>query len=152
MMKDPPFPRQIREDAIMTVAEIMTDTVFTLQPQDTLNDARQLMHLAKIRHTPVTDDDGNFIGLITNRDLLACTISRLAEIDEAVQEEIDVAISVSDVMRRDVYCVTPETSARHAAEVLLEHKYGCLPVLKGRRLVGILTEADYVKLALKTLE
>ncbi len=130
----------------------MTDSVYTLQPGDTLSDAKQLMKLARIRHTPVTDDEGNFLGLITNRDLLACTISRLAELDESVQEEIDLAIRVSDVMRRDVYCVSPETDARHAAEVLFEHKFGCLPVLKGRKLVGILTEADYVRLALKLLD
>jgi len=90
-----------------TVAELMTDTVFTLQPTDSLSDVRSLMHLAKIRHTPVTDDEGNFQGLITNRDLLDCTISRLAEIDKAVQDEIDTAIGVTDVMRRDVVCVAP---------------------------------------------
>ena len=63
------------------VSELMVDTVFTLQPSDNLNDARTLMKLAKIRNTPVTDDEGNFVGLITNRDLLACTISKLADID-----------------------------------------------------------------------
>lgn len=131
-----------------TVGELMTDTVFTLQPSDTLSDARSLMHLAKIRHTPVTDDDGNFEGLISNRDLLACTISRLAEIDEAVQAEIDTAIRVTDVMRRDVMCVTRETPLRDAAQILYEHKFGCLPVLEGRKLVGILTEADYLRLAI----
>lgn len=131
-----------------TVGELMTDTVFTLQPTDTLSDARSLMHLAKIRHTPVTDDDGNFEGLISNRDLLACTISRLAEIDEDVQAEIDTAIRVTDVMRRDVVCVTRETTLRDAAQMLYDHKFGCLPVLEGRKLIGILTEADYLRLAI----
>jgi len=135
-----------------TVAELMTDTVFTLQPTDSLSDVRSLMHLAKIRHTPVTDDEGNFQGLITNRDLLDCTISRLAEIDKAVQDEIDTAIGVTDVMRRDVVCVAPDTSLREAARILYEHKYGCLPVLEGRKLVGILTEADFLKLALMILD
>lgn len=137
---------------MVSVADLMTDTVFTLQPSDTLSDARSLMELAKIRHTPVTDDDGNFQGLISNRDLLACTISRLAEIDHAVQEEIDTAIRVTDVMRRDVVCVEPETSLKEAARLLYENKYGCLPVLKGRRLVGILTEADFLRLAISLLE
>lgn len=137
---------------MVSVADLMTDTVFTLQPSDTLSDARSLMELAKIRHTPVTDDDGNFQGLISNRDLLACTISRLAEIDHAVQEEIDTAIRVTDVMRRDVVCVEPETSLKEAARLLYENKYGCLPVLKGRKLVGILTEADFLRLAISLLE
>ena len=133
---------------MVSVADLMTDTVFTLQPTDTLSDARSLMHLAKIRHTPVTDDEG----LISNRDLLACTISRLAEIDAAVQEEIDTAIRVTDVMRRDVVCVAPETSLREAAQLLYDHKYGCLPVLKGRKLVGIITEADFLRLAIALLD
>ncbi|MCH5277266.1 MAG: CBS domain-containing protein [Desulfovibrionaceae bacterium] len=137
---------------MVSVADLMTDTVFTLQPSDTLSDVRSLMELAKIRHTPVTDDDGTFQGLISNRDLLACTISRLAEIDSAVQEEIDTAIRVSDVMRRDVVCVEPETSLKEAARLLYENKYGCLPVLKGRKLVGILTEADFLRLAISLLE
>ena len=137
---------------MVSVADLMTDTVFTLQPSDTLSDARSLMELAKIRHTPVTDDDGNFQGLISNRDLLACTISRLAEIDHAVQEEIDTAIRVTDVMRRDVVCVEPETSLKEAARLLYENKYGCLPVLKGRKLVGILTEADFLRLTISLLE
>ena len=137
---------------MVSVADLMTDTVFTLQPTDTLSHARSLMHLAKIRHTPVTDDEGNFEGLISNRDLLACTISRLADIDAAVQEEIDTAIRVTDVMRRDVVCVAPETSLREAAQLLYDHKYGCLPVLKGRKLVGIITEADFLRLAIALLD
>ncbi len=137
---------------MISVAELMTDTVFTLQADDTLSDARSLMHLAKVRHTPVTDDEGNFEGLITNRDLLACTISRLADIDEAVQEEIDLAIHVREIMRSDVICVPPETSLREAAQLLYDHKCGCLPVLRGRKLVGIITEADFLRLAMALLD
>lgn len=134
------------------VSELMVDTVFTLQPSDNLNDARTLMKLAKIRNTPVTDDEGNFVGLITNRDLLACTISRLADIDEKVQEEIDTAIRVSDVMQSEVECVTPDTPLREAARLLFDRKCGCLPVLDGRKLVGILTEADFLRLAMILLD
>ena len=136
---------------MITVSELMTDTVFTLQPSDNLNDVRTLMHLAKIRHTPVTDDEGNFLGLITNRDLLSCTISRLAEIDPAVQDEIDEAILVSEVMQRDVVCVSPGTSLREAGSLMYDRKLGCLPVLEGRKLVGILTEADFIRLAISFL-
>ena len=69
-----------------------------------------------------------------------------------MQEEIDTAIRVTDVMRRDVVCVAPETSLREAAQLLYDHKYGCLPVLKGRKLVGIITEADFLRLAIALLD
>lgn len=134
------------------VSDLMTDTVFTLQATDSLGDVRSLMQLAKIRHTPVADDEGNFLGLISHRDLLACTISRLAEIDEAEQAEIDTAIMVKDIMRRDVVCVAPTTLLREAAQLLYDEKYGCLPVLEGRKLVGILTEADFLRLTIALLD
>ncbi len=146
-----PYQTMTREIAMINVSDLMTGTVFTLQPSDNLGDVRTLMHLAKIRHTPVTDDTGNFLGLITNRDLLSCTISKLAEIDEAIQEEIDTAIQVVDVMQTDVVCVNPDTPLRQAASLMYERKLGCLPVLEGRKLVGILTEADFIRLAVSLL-
>ncbi len=133
------------------VSDLMTDTVFTLQASDNLNDVRMLMKLAKVRHAPVTDDAGHFLGLITNRDLLSCTISRLAEIDQAVQDEIDAAILVRDVMQRQVITVSPGTLLKDAASQMYERKVGCLPVLEGRKLVGILTEADFIRLAISLL-
>lgn len=137
---------------MLTVGQFMTDTVFSLQAEDNMLDARHLMTLAKIRHAPVADDQGNFEGLITDRDLLACTISRLAEIDENIQTEIDTAILVKDIMRRDITCTTIDTDIRDAGALLLKHKYGCLPVVKGRTLIGILTEADFIKIALNLLD
>lgn len=137
---------------MLTVGQFMTDTVFTLQQNDNMLDARHLMSLAKIRHAPVTDDNGNFEGLITDRDVLACTISRLAEIDENIQKEIDSAILVKDIMRTDIMCATVDTDIREAGALLLEHKYGCLPVVKERTLVGIITEADFIKIAIKLLD
>lgn len=133
------------------VSDLMTDTVFTLHPDDNLSDVRILMKLAKIRHTPVVDDEHNFLGLISHRDLLDCTISRLAEIDESIQNEIDSAISVQEVMHREIMCVHPNTLLRDAAQVLFEEKYGCLPVLDGRRLVGIVTESDFLRLSIVLL-
>ncbi len=134
------------------VKEFMTDTVFTLQAEDNMLDARHLMNLAKIRHAPITDDYGNFEGLVTDRDLLACTISRLAEIDENIQREIDSTVLVKDIMNKDIICVTEDTDIKDAAMLLLEYKYGCLPVVKGRSLVGIITESDFIKISLKLME
>ncbi len=134
---------------MFTVKEFMTDTVFTLQADDNMLDARHLMTLAKIRHAPITDDFGHFEGLVTDRDLLACTISKLAEIDENIQKEIDSTILVKDIMNRDIICVTEDTDIRDAGKLLLEYKYGCLPVVKGRTLIGIITEADFIKISLK---
>ena len=114
------------------VSDLMTNRVFTLRRTDTLQDVRSLMQLAKIRHIPVTEDGDHFVGLLTHRDLLGYAVSHLAEINQEEQAEIESAILVG--------------------EILYRNKYGCLPVLDDdRKLVGIITEADFLRLAIALL-
>ena len=129
------------------VSDLMTSRVFTLRRTDTLQDVRSLMQLAKIRHIPVTEDGDRFVGLLTHRDLLG-----YAEINREEQEEIESSILVGDIMQTDVRTVAPDTLLREAAEILYRNKYGCLPVLDGdNKLVGIITEADFLRLAIALL-
>ncbi len=134
------------------VSDLMTSKVFTLQRTDTLQDVRSLMQLAKIRHIPVTEENNRFVGLLTHRDLLGYAVSHFAEIDQQEQEEIESSIMVGEIMQTDVRTVTPDTLLREAAEILYRNKYGCLPVLdEERNLVGIITEADFLRLAIALL-
>lgn len=134
------------------VADLMTTSLFTLKRSDSLRDARSLMQLARIRHVPIIDARGSFVGLLTHRDILAATISRFADVDEHVQGEIDAGIPVGEIMQTGVVTVPPSMMLRDAAEILLHNKYGCLPVLDGERLVGIVTEADFLKLTISLLD
>lgn len=135
------------------VSDLMTSKVFTLQRTDTLRDVRALMHMAKIRHIPVTDDHEHFVGLLTHRDLLGYTVSHLADIGQEEKDELESAIMVGDIMRTDVLTVTPDLLLREAAQILYRHKYGCLPVLdESRKLVGIITEADFLRLSIALLQ
>lgn len=133
------------------VAELMTEKVFTLQRIDTLRDVRSLMELSKIRHIPVVDEKGLFIGLVTHRDLLSYTVSKLAAIEADVQAEIESAIMVGDIMRTGIATVTPNTLLQEAADTLYRNKYGCLPVVVEGKLVGIITESDFLRLAIALL-
>ena len=134
------------------VSDLMTNRVFTLRRRDTLQDVRSLMQLAKIRHIPVTEDGDHFVRLLTHRDLLGYAVSHLAEINQEEQAEIESAILVGDIMQTDVKTVSPDTLLREAAEILYRNKYGCLPVLDDdRKLVGIITEADFLRLAIALL-
>ena len=134
------------------VSDLMTSKVFTLQRTDTLQDVRALMQLAKIRHIPVTGEDNRFMGLLTHRDLLGYAVSHLAGIGQEEQEEIESSIMVGEIMQTDVRTVSPNTLLREAAETLYRHEYGCLPVLDDdRKLVGIITEADFLRLAIALL-
>jgi len=142
----------MKENTMLLVKDLMTRDVFSLKKDDNLAAARDLMKLARIRHIPIVDEKDNFIGLITHRDILSATISRLAGIDPRTQEELDASIPICEIMRTDVTTTTPDTKLKDAASILLKHKYGCLPVVEGQKLIGILTEADFLTLTISLME
>lgn len=137
---------------MLTVGDLMTTQLFTLLASDTLYTARQIMDMARVRHVPIVDGADNFVGLITQRDMLALAVSKLSDIDQQTQNELDAGVPLSEIMRTDTATVTPKTLLRDAAQTLLDHKYGCLPVLEGRRLVGIITEADFLRLTISLMD
>lgn len=134
------------------VKDIMTRDVFTLNYKDSLSAAKDLMNLARIRHIPIVDDKGNFVGLVTHRDILAATVSELAEMDRDTQNAIESGIPVSEIMQLDVVTVAAEMPLQRAAKLLLEEKFGCLPVVCKGKLCGIITEADFLRLTISLLE
>ncbi|GFK95788.1 Hypoxic response protein 1 [Fundidesulfovibrio magnetotacticus] len=137
---------------MLTVQDLMTTQVFTLLESDTLYTARQIMEMARVRHVPIVDAQDRFIGLITHRDMLALAVSKLSEIDQSTQDELDAGIPLKETMRQDVATVAPDTRLRDAAQMLLEHKYGCLPVVDDGKLVGIITEADFLRLTISLMD
>jgi len=134
------------------VKDIMTEDVFTLRETDSLSAARDLMNLARIRHIPIVNENDAFVGLVTHRDILAATVSKLADIDSATREEIEASIPVREIMQREVTTTSENTSLKEAANILLRGKFGCLPVLRRSKLVGIITEADFLRLTIQLLE
>ena len=72
--------------------------------------------------------------------------------DPETQNEIDAGIPIKEIMRTDLRTVGPDDALKDAARILLNHKYGCLPVVKNGVLVGIITEADFLKLTIQLLE
>jgi CBS domain-containing protein len=138
---------------MITVQELMSDTLHTLSTHDTIHTARELMLEKRIRHVPIVDNRGNLVGLLTKHDVLAVSISTLAEVENTVRDELEEGIPIGEVMITDLMVGYPTTSLREAAQFMLEQKHGCLPILStDQKLVGILTEADFVKLALHLIE
>ena len=129
----------------------MTEEVFVLHATQTLELVRSLMRIKHVRHVPIVDPDNTFVGLLTHRDLLSQTISHLAEVDENEQEYIDRHIHIMNIMKTDIVTADPEMDVCEAITMLLNHKYGCLPVISDTKLVGIVTEADFLKLTLDLL-
>ena len=137
---------------MLKVKDIMTTEVFVLNSTHTLELVRSLMRIKHVRHVPIVDPDNTFVGLITHRDLLAQTISHLADVDDDEQEYLDRHIHIMNIMKTDILAVDQEMDVCTAITQLLENKYGCLPVVENGKLVGIVTEADFLELTLSLLQ
>jgi CBS domain-containing protein len=123
-----------------TVGELMTRDLVTLKETQNLALADELLRLHRIRHLPVVRE-GKLVGLITHRDLLKAA-------SQKGQDPARQPSWAADIMNRDVRTVRPETSLRDAVKVMLDNKFGCLPVVGDNgNLLGILTEADLVRYA-----
>jgi len=135
----------------MTVRDLMSTDLVTLTEDETLAHAQRCMARGRIRHLPVVRDT-QLVGLMTHRDLLAASFSIFADVDHHEQRRIFVTVPVVEAMHRDVVTVSPDLSVKEAAKILLKNKYGCLPVVDGSGdLVGILTEADFLRLTVRLL-
>jgi CBS domain-containing membrane protein len=133
---------------MFSIEAIMSTNLITLPPSATLAEARTLMHDHRIHHIPVLEGD-KLTGLISLTNVLAATDSFLRKDGSRMHAS---TISIADVMVTDVATVDVDASLRHAALFLEKHKIGCLPVLDGDQLVGIITDTDFVAVAINLLE
>jgi CBS domain-containing protein len=134
---------------MITVDEFMTTEPCTLRETNTINDARQIMTEKHIRHIPITDSENHVLGLVTQRDVLAATGPASVKSDSL---ELKADITLSEIMIRNVSVIHQSDSLRQAALHLQAHKYGCLPVVSDGRLVGIVTDSDFIAIAINLLE
>jgi len=128
---------------------IMTTDVITVPLSADLSTARSLMRKHRIRHLPVVNDSGACVGLLTSTDVLAASDSLLREENERLQT---AEIPIADVMVTEIATVSPGASLRKAAMFLEKHRIGCLPVIDDGKLVGIITDTDFVSVAINLLE
>jgi CBS domain-containing protein len=132
----------------MRVRDLMSAEVATVRRNDKLVIADDLMNLGRIRHTPVLDDHSDeVVGILSQRDLFRGALARAIGYGGHAQQKLLGTLMVKDVMTTEPLTTTPDTPLADAARLMLERKIGCLPVLEGGKLVGILTESDFVRLA-----
>lgn len=130
------------------VSEIMTRDVIGLPPSASLAEARTLMQRHHIRHLLILEDN-RLIGLVSQRDILAAQESSL---EQGLNGQFLEQHSVADIMIKEVTTVSPKAGIREAALYLQKHKYGCLPVIDKEQLVGIVTDSDFVAVAIHLME
>ena len=127
------------------VEDYMTTQLFTVQEDELLEMVAFLMERNQIRHVPVEDEQNRLVGLVSYRSILRMASDMGNEGDKGTTP-------VKTIMERDPVCVTPETSTLEAIDMMRKNAVSCLPVLKGEKLVGLVTEADFMPIAYELLE
>ena len=129
------------------VGDVMTRDVATVTEDDNLANLLGTMSTMRFRHVPVVDD-GRLVGLLTERDVLAMSASNLLPKSGEQDRFLKERFRVRDVMVTDLITSRAETPLSEAAQLMLDKRLGCLPVVDGDNvLVGILTQSDFVRLA-----
>lgn len=131
----------------LLVRELMSQPVLTLGRNDKLSIADDLLEQQRIRHIPVLDADGRLCGIISQRDLFRGALLRALGYGSRLAEKMLDSLPVKEAMSSPVHTVGPDTPAADAARVMLEKKVGCLPVVADGKLLGIVTESDFVEAA-----
>ena len=124
------------EQGYRTVGQFMTTDLFTVKPDDVVDLAASVMDWRHIRHVPVEDEEGRLVGLVTHRGLLRLMSSGKRE---------GHTTSVREVMVANPLTVSPSTPSLEAIEIMRGNRVGCLPVVEGNELVGIVTSYDFLE-------
>jgi CBS domain-containing membrane protein len=128
----------------MRVRDLMEKELVTLEASDTLDLADDLMQLGRIRHMPVVSRAG-VVGILSQRDLFRAAVSSALRFRRAVEKEWLAKIPVQEVMTSHVFTVGPDDSVRSAVDLMLAKRIGCVPVVEGGKLVGLLSESDCLR-------
>lgn len=128
----------------LRVRDVMTREVATLERNDKLSTADSVMRLGRIRHMPVLDEDGRLAGIVSQRDLFRGALLKALGYGASAEKRMLDLLVVKEVMTTGVVTIGPDRPLSEAARLMVERKLGCLPVVDGEKLVGILTETDFV--------
>jgi CBS domain-containing protein len=126
------------------VRDIMSEKVVTISAGDRLSTVEDIMTLGHVRHMPVVRS-GQLVGVVSERDLLRASLSNLTDFGSEHRRAFLHAVEINRVMSSPPIVIPAEASVEEAALVMAEKKIGCLTVVQGDALVGMLTETDVLR-------
>jgi CBS domain-containing protein len=136
----------MRVDSNLRVRDIMTTELLTVERNQSLVAADDLMRQGRVRNALVVDEDGTLAGVVSQRDLFHSGLLKALGYGTHAKHKALEDLRVKDAMTAELETTTPDTLLRDAARLMASAKIGCLPVLDAGRLVGIITEGDFVLL------
>ncbi len=134
---------------MIKVKEIMTENVVTLSADDSLLKAKSIMTKKDIRHLPIINKKKHIVGLVTLHDILNAATSCL---EKNTQDNKLSKVPVSRIMTREVRIISANESLKAAGLIMEQLKFGCVPVVHKKKLVGIITDTDFVGVAINLIE
>ena len=134
----------------MRVVDVMTTDPLTVTPTETIGEADELMNTNRIRQLPVVEGK-ELVGIVTDRDIRSFLGGSLLEDPEAREKALNA--KVSEIMTTEPITVSPEDDLEEAVGLLIEEKFGGIPVVdKSAGLVGIVTYVDVLRCFLNRLQ
>lgn len=136
-----------------TVGQLMTVDPLCVTRDASLKDAHDLMREKNIRHIPVIDSNGELVGMLTQKIMVARVMGLMAQYGATALERKEKQQLVADMMVTDFAAVSPGQSLKEVAGFFVKNRHGCMPVVdENNKLKGILTSSDFVRLAAQLLE
>lgn len=130
----------------LRVKDIMSRDVRTVKRNDQLAVADSLLKQERIRHLPVIDEDGEVCAVVSQRDLFRGALLRSLGYGARAEDAMLRQVVVKEAMSAEIHTTTPDAPLAEAARRMIERRVGCLPVIDAGKLVGMVTETDFVRL------
>lgn len=135
----------------MFVRDRMTAKPVTITTDTSLRDALDIVRSNPFRHLPVVDDDGKLVGIVTEKDLVYAAPTSTTTMSIFEVNYILSRMHVDRVMKTRVITVGPDLPIEEAARVMIDHRIGCLPVVVGDKLLGIISDTDIFRVFVEGL-
>ena len=126
----------------MNVLDIMTAKPITIRGDKSLRAGLELMHEHHVKHLPVISTQGHLVGVLSDRDCRHALNSPFIMRERWQDEDLSIRVQIRSVMTPAPIIVEPDAPADEAARMMLQHRIGCLPVMRAETLVGIVTRSD----------
>jgi len=135
----------------MLVRERMSRNPVTITSDMPITDALRVMRQNQVRKLPVLDQDGEMVGIVSEKDLLYASPSPASSLSIYEMHYMLSRLNVTELMTTDVITISPDIPLEEAARIMTDNKIGGLPVMEDGKLVGIITETDIFKVFLELL-
>lgn len=135
----------------MYVGWNMKMNLLTVLPETPVFKAREMMNAHNVSHLPITDGKTRLLGMVTDRDLKEAWASSATTLSVYELTYVLQKLTVGNIMNKNVITASPDMTIERAAQIIYENKIGALPVVKGGKLVGIITTTDLMRVLLMAL-